>query len=266
MKEKIKVIYIVGSGHCGSTLIDMIIGSSEKVFSTGELSFYNAYKINKHPNNLKGELLCTCKRPFNKCPLWKKIGSTGDYIIKKGFSFKENMVIGLSSIFPFLKYHSERYTDDTDKVLKVLKRKGIEYFVDSSKDPRRMFYLFNNKNLEVYPIFLSRNGLKVAHSYNKNNRRELGLKKKGYIRSLVIRWALVNIISRLLLLRAKNKPLIIKYEDFCDKPTECIKMINKSLGINIDERNYIKKTNSKIYHNIDGNQMRFKKIKEIKKQ
>jgi hypothetical protein len=39
MKNKnITVLYIAGDGHSGSTLLDIIIGSSPNIFSAGELT------------------------------------------------------------------------------------------------------------------------------------------------------------------------------------------------------------------------------------
>ena len=51
MSEKIKIIYIVGVGHSGSTLLDRIIGSANNVFSVGALwdveNFLNKFENNK---------------------------------------------------------------------------------------------------------------------------------------------------------------------------------------------------------------------------
>ena len=49
MKNKnITVTYIVGDGHSGSTLLDIIIGSSPNIFSAGELTFITRDSIFKN--------------------------------------------------------------------------------------------------------------------------------------------------------------------------------------------------------------------------
>ena len=45
-QSPLRVIYIVGWGHSGSTLLDKIIGTSPGVTSIGELIFYNFYRDN----------------------------------------------------------------------------------------------------------------------------------------------------------------------------------------------------------------------------
>jgi hypothetical protein len=43
-------------------------------------------------------------------------------------------------------------------------------------------------------------------------------------------------------------------------------LLNGELGIHIDEENYLDNVNSNIYHNIDGNRLRFDKIEKIEKR
>ncbi len=267
--RKIKIIYILGSGHCGSTLLDLILGSSENAFSTGELSFYNPY-IEKKLKKKNANYLCTCKKKIWDCPVWGRISSSHNFNIKKRYSFKENVLITLKILFPSLLQNNEKFVDDTYNLLrevkKVLNNKDVDYFIDSSKDPRRLFYLLSNKNLEVYPIFLKRNGLKVAKSYNKKERIKIGLKRKGFIKSYLVRWAFINYISKKLLRISKNRGLIIQYEDLCNNPKKLVKLFNELYSLKINKNGFLDKLNNKIYHNIDGNDMRFKKIKEIRKQ
>ncbi|WP_164905182.1 hypothetical protein [Aequorivita ciconiae] len=49
MKNKnITVLYIAGNGHSGSTLLDIIIGSSSDFFSAGELTFITEILYSKN--------------------------------------------------------------------------------------------------------------------------------------------------------------------------------------------------------------------------
>jgi hypothetical protein len=264
--KKIKLLYIVGSGHCGSTLLDLIIGSAPEVFSTGELGFYNIYKENKIYNKENPEYICTCGKDFNKCEIWGEVNKNSNVKIKKIFSLLESFKIILFTLFPFLPFKKSDYTDDTDKLLKKLKKvikdEDIIYFLDSSKDPRRLFYLLNNPKIKVYPIHLIREAGGVAYSYNKKSRTKAGLKRKNFYISL-LKWLGINLVTKKMLKNNPNK-IVIKYKDFCENPTKHIKLVNKKLNINIKTENFLREVNKITYHNIDGNVLRLKKINEIK--
>ncbi|MFW6110117.1 MAG: hypothetical protein ACOC6Q_01705 [Patescibacteria group bacterium] len=264
---KIKLIYIAGTGHCGSTLLDLIIGSAPEVFSTGELGFYNIYKDNKIYNKENPDYICTCGKDFNKCKIWQKVNTNSNFKIKKIFSLWESLKIVLFTLFPFIPFNKNKYTDDThnllEKLKKVINSKKTIYFLDSSKDPRRLFYLFNNKNLEIFPIFLTREAGGVAYSYSKKENLKKGKKRKSFYLTL-LKWLLVNFVTGKML---KNNPdkILIKYKDFCENPENYIKLINKKLSINIPAKDFLEKVNKGTYHNIDGNVLRFNEITEIKR-
>jgi len=259
-KETIKLIYIVGTGHCGSTLLDLVVGSAPEVFSTGELAFYNIYRKKKKYKQGTKNYLCTCGKDFHKCNIWKSTFSQ-EFNIKKFFTFGESIHIVLSVMFPqIFSYFQE---DDSDKLLAMLAERGdqndIVYFVDSSKDSRILKVLLNNPNIEVYPIFLIRESGGVGYSYSRKGRKQ---ESKNFYLTLV-KWLIINLITKKML--EKNpKKLVFKYKVFCEYSKKIIKSINKNLNINISERNFLEEINKIIYHNIDGNVLRFEELKEIK--
>ena len=50
-ENKVKIIYIVGLGHSGSTLLDRVISTSPQVFSVGELKFLKNFVEKYEPRN-----------------------------------------------------------------------------------------------------------------------------------------------------------------------------------------------------------------------
>lgn len=266
--EKINVIYIAGSGHCGSTLLDLIIGSCKDVFSTGEVGFYNMYR-GKTNNNKNFKYLCTCKKEFNDCEFWNDIHKKGNFRLKKEFSIYENIVVGLKSVFPFLNRNKKKWTDDSYElftaILGKLREEGqeVSYILDSSKEPRRLFYLLNDERLNVIPLLLIRDDRAVGNAYNRKSRIALGLKRRGFFTTVVVRWMLVNLVNFQLKKRVK-KSFVFKYENFCINPEKHIQLLNKELSISIAPKSFLEELNQKTYHNIDGNGFRFKEIGAIK--
>ncbi len=58
----IDLVCIIGLGHSGSTLMDMVLGSHEQVLSLGEIKFFNTW-LTTNPT-------CTCGQPFRQCEFW----------------------------------------------------------------------------------------------------------------------------------------------------------------------------------------------------
>ena len=77
-KEKIKVLYIVGGGHSGSTILSLILGTSPEVHAAGEIKFYNEHKILDHPlwSYIKND--CMCGKEAGDCLFWQSVESQVD--------------------------------------------------------------------------------------------------------------------------------------------------------------------------------------------
>ena len=65
-KNPVKVLYIMGAGRSGSTLLDMVLGSHPDVRGAGELT-------NAARNGWLKNEDCSCGRPVNDCPFWTEV-------------------------------------------------------------------------------------------------------------------------------------------------------------------------------------------------
>ena len=81
---KFNLIYVAGYGRSGTTLLDRILGTSEEVFSTGEIvhSFDAA----------TGDYLsvCGCQKTQNECIFWSDILERLSLFIEK---MEENIIL-----------------------------------------------------------------------------------------------------------------------------------------------------------------------------
>lgn len=59
------LVYIVGMGHSGSTLVDLILGSHPSAFSVGEIDFWGKW--------LAENKICTCGKEINQCEFWNGV-------------------------------------------------------------------------------------------------------------------------------------------------------------------------------------------------
>lgn len=273
-----KLIYILGSGHSGSTLLDMIIGSSPTAFSIGELAFYSHYseriphkKIDKN----KG-YICTCGREVVDCPFWKRILKkiNLDKPIIKNRGHIDTYKIFLNILNPFEKQLSFKTKVSHNKiVLETILSEAkkikphIKFLVDSSKDPRRLYELVHDKDINrknIVVLYLARDAFSYVNSYNKDVRTISGVKKRNIFVTL-IEWLAVHVSSRVLIRKYRLKHLDIKYKDFASDPDIAINKIFNFLGIGRNEssKNLLKKVNKNTYHNLHGNFVKFKKFTTI---
>lgn len=61
-------VFLCGSGHSGSTLLDMLLGGHTQVSSLGEAIFLHFNVRNRTPADL-----CTCGRHVTDCPFWHAV-------------------------------------------------------------------------------------------------------------------------------------------------------------------------------------------------
>lgn len=269
----VKVIYIVGWGHSGSTLLDMIIGTSDKVTSVGELVYFNAYYDEKEPEKAPTGFICTCQARFRECSFWSQVLGLLDGRAPKVVQDRSHTE-RLGWLWRYVKYiasggrvrPSQEKLGDDEALLLAVKEKAsprVEYICDSSKDFSRLVRLLMMPGVEVYPIYLVRDGRAVAYHYTKKERTNWGLPRKGYYSSLVL-WVGVNVISSLILWCSSRPFIRVDYSRFCRDLKAEITRLNECLGLDIRREGLLKKLNETEYHNVGGNYMRFNRITAIR--
>jgi hypothetical protein len=61
----VKRVYILGLGHTGTTLLDMILGSHTHMFSLGEMHVFDDW--------LRDNNICTCGKSITNCGFWSQV-------------------------------------------------------------------------------------------------------------------------------------------------------------------------------------------------
>lgn len=253
----IKLIYIVGYGHSGSTLLNLILGSSKKVYSLGEMASlkYCLEKtfVKRFFENRK--LLCTCGNDFFSCEFWRDL--------KNNINSKALYHPGINKFLLFLSiilkvkkdFEEEKLFEILLKKAKKFKTEEVEYLLDSSKDPFRLLYLKMIKNIDLTVLYVIRDGRGVINSCEKTG--------VSTIRTFIF-WVLTNLIIRIMAYTfPKEKFYPISYDLFVNNLNEYIKIMNKRMKLNIDVENLIKNINNQKYHNFHGNIMGWKAIDSI---
>lgn len=248
---KIKLIYILSSGHSGSTLLNLILGTERQSLSVGELkylkSFVTSYKKSKDKSI---NLWCDCGKYYYDCSFWSPIINSID--INKLYPIQDRF----TKRFLFIKDKNNLKNYET-LYNKILDRGPKKIIVDSSKDLTYLHFLLKSNQFNIKVIHLMRDGRAVINSHEK-----LGV---NWLRTY-FNWFVGNFFNRIYIFFKfkKEDKYLLSYDDFSKNPEIFLKEINNKFNLKIDSTNYINSINNTKFHNFGGNLMRWKKIDSIK--
>lgn len=274
--EAEKIVYILGGGHSGSTLLDLVLGSTDVSFSVGELMYFDFYKGYKHENlyRLVDGRLCTCEQLIDECPIWSNVNFDSKDNVPKHESFSESLKILLNILSPFekwtkLSFKIGRNKDVYSKIFEVAstQKPRLRFIVDSSKDPRRLYELLNDPDIgpeKLAVIHLVRDGRGYIYSYQKKERLEGGRELRGTL-VCMLEWIIVNLLSRRLLKKYKLNAYSLSYERFAEDPENNLRKLGAFLDYDLGADTVVERINGTVYHNLHGNPIRQRKVTEIRR-
>lgn len=234
-----KVVFILGSGHCGSTLLDLLLDSHSKIIGVGEI-------ITLSPNSL-----CACGQVARRCDFWNNIvDRKNDYnlkIYRSKLNFFLNKNIFISPKKPHKEILSNDYINKSEKIFfQILVNTGASVIVDSSKNVNRAELLSQSENIEPVIIHLVRDGRAVTWSYMKKYKKFLPFAWK---------WAAENLKIEIFKRRNQVKYIYVNYSDLCRDPERILKRILNVLELKFEPQMLdFRKVE---HHQIGGNRMKF---------
>jgi len=255
-KEQKTLIYIIGSGRSGTTLLDVLLGNNFDSISLGEINrFY------------KREGLPPKRKKSDKTYIyWNNIKSKLD---KQTLDFKalnhlfkknEFHTSILKSVF---KLNPKAYVDGLILQYKIIKENTDEtILIESSKYPTRALNISNYLSTEEFSIkyiYLKKDPVKVIKSFQK---KDLEQPSKGFF-SANVYYLMVNLLCNYIvfkLRRRKHDVAIVNYEDLLFDPTKTIDRLSKKLKIDFTGLNQKLKTKAPLNTGFlfDGNRIRLK--------
>ena len=237
--KKLKIIYLLGNSHSGSTVISFYLGSLKEVFYGGELKNYN-YKLNSRT--------CTCGKPPIECPYWRKFIPTNKaYFTRK--HEERNISYSLKSTFKgfFMKISGDEKRLEYNFIRSLFGHmekmdKNHHFLLDSSKSLGRLLFLESIENLDIRVIYLKRNLRANLASFLRRG--------KGFWVSY-FRIKSNNIFNAIFLKMTKLPVLKISYESFVKNLDRELNYIAEFIGTNTNER--VKDISDFEFHVFTGN-------------
>lgn len=172
--ERPVVVYIVGSGRSGSTLLERILGGTDRFVNVGEVNelFRRVGPLDER---------CGCGQPFSQCPFWTAVGERafgGWSSVDFGEVASTQREVSRQRHLPQLlayprgsaafTHQLERYHDMYARIYHAIRAEaGADVIVDASKGPALGLALARAADLDVRPLHLVRDARGVSYSWAK---------------------------------------------------------------------------------------------------
>jgi hypothetical protein len=261
------VLYIMGVGRSGSTVLDTVLGNHPQIESVGELT-------NLPRSGWMNNEYCACGRQGNVCPFWTNVRR--EWVQRTGADDVERY-LALQAAFerfrrwpwllrqqrtplPQFLLYAQR-TQALFEAIRVVSGKSI--IVDSSKNPMRAFALSLIPGLNLRLIHLVRDGRGVVWSYMKAFRQD---EKRGVQKDLApvpvwqtsLGWCLQNAVAEFVLRQTGAVGTHIRYEDFVEQPQETLGRIGRISDIDFSSiaTDLLHEKEMTVGHMIAGNRVR----------
>ena len=270
-----KVIYIMGAGHIGSTILDLVLSSHPQFESLGEVSKFHNYGWLPDDNRN-----CACGLAVYDCQFWSQVRKnwseiTGSVEAKRYMELQPRFERTRSAWRRLIRNRINRtpefneYLQGTEAMYQAIQQAGgKDYLVDSSLTPKRAYAQTMNPNIDLYLIHLVRDGRGVIWSLMKPNKK---IPAKVYIPAPPHRttkyWISANMQSAFVFRNVeKKKRKLIRYEDFAMNPSAVMTQIGELIGEDLS--GLIKDTRltntNQVRHTVGGNRVRFQKDEDIR--
>jgi hypothetical protein len=176
MAQKYTLLYILGSGHCGSTLLDLLLNRHSEVFGLGEIAVLRKYIATQACREV-----LEAYRPDGECvstdwasvypldtPFWQNVKRRYEDVSGTPFEKINLDHKGWKTIRAWHASDIEIWARANEVLLSCLHQaSGASILTDASKFPHRLYLLQRSGLFQIKVIHLLRHGCAVVNSYTR---------------------------------------------------------------------------------------------------
>jgi Sulfotransferase family len=223
--ERPKVIYVMGAGYSGSTILGVALGNCEGVFYGGEIL---EWTLRSGEPMLGGS---------ERTRFWRSVREQmRDPSDLFGAQARESLERSSALLridrWPARRRLRRRYREVAGELFGAIARvAGATHVVDTSHFPLRARELQRVDAIDLYLIFLVRNPQSVVASYSSHiDRHEIGQRARQVLAKNVDLW-LTYLLSVVVFLRhPRERRLLLSHEDFLADPGGVLRTILDQAG------------------------------------
>ena len=268
-RKPVRVIFIAGSVHSGSTILDIVLGNHPELQGTGELS--NLHKVWQKNH------YCSCGVKVQACPFWSDVVQmwreelNGDALTDYGqlqVRYEKSRSIAFIAVAALFGSHSfERYRRYNFGLFSAIKNvSGKSILVDSSKRPIRALALSLVSGIDLRVIHLVRDGRGVAWSFSQSRAKnaQAGVQRDTRPRNVIrvaVTWAITNLITEYVCKWiGTDRCVRIRHEDLVAQPQQFLELIGETFSIDLSSLGKLLDSRKPLDpgHIVAGNRLRMK--------
>jgi hypothetical protein len=232
----VKILYVVGYGRSGSTILDNVLNELDGFFSVGELRFLW--------ERILQDRWCGCGAAFDSCPVWSRVlGGLAETLTNeldvRTLAADQRAAMGSKRTWQILREARRppgrepfrSYSRVAAALYRlVAQTTGARVIVDSSKRPSNGALLSLIPNVTPYYLHLVRDPRAVAYSEkrpkpNPDRAWRAELPTRGTVASSV-QWSVVNMASNAVLgTQPESSSMRMTYEAFVSDPGSAVRSI-----------------------------------------
>lgn len=265
----VKVLFIAGWGRSGTTILDNIIGSHDKVFTAGEVFHLWRWGFLEHRE-------CGCGQALADCELWRSVLKTafGDEIPdatemvalqRRVTQVRRTPVLLAGARSKRVVPDVVRYTDALSRLYTAMGQvAGARVVVDASKRPSDAVLAGLVPGIEPYLLHVVRDPRAVAFSWQRQTWIDKGKRDEMTRHGLLMNaghWVIYNLGAEAArAVYPRGRYLRLRYEDFMSDPRGSIDRVFAHLGEQaegatfLDDRTVVLPAN----HTVAGNPSRYR--------
>jgi Sulfotransferase family len=262
-------LYVMGRGHSGSTILDILLGGGSAVESVGELV--------SGLSHYDGQERCACGRPIRECPFWAEVrrrfeAAGHDWAELARVSRRHTDVRRWVPIWLAGPEDSERrrLAALTRAVARAIAgTAGKPHVLDSNKETARgLFLLKYLPEARVIHLVRDPRGILRSHHWRIRDGRGFRFMHRRYATGRraaplllllsAASWTIGNCLCELARRAAPDRVLRLRYEDLRDDPAGAVRAVGAAFGLPVED--VIGKLERgeafPVGHNLGGNHIR----------
>ena len=236
-----KILYLMGAGHVGSTVIDVVIGAHPRIESLGE-----AWKLPLAWADPGSERICACGAPIPACAFWREARKVwaelvgDDDVARYVRGMQRFDGSGNAAAWPrLLRLRHGPGAEARDYLRRnlalyeaVARVGGKPTIVESSLSPRRAFVLASTPGIDLRLVHVVRDGRGVIWSHQ--NPAKAAVRKSfepRTTRHVTRYWLTANLQSAFVYAHVPpERRMRLRYEDFVIDPEAALARVGAFVG------------------------------------
>jgi len=237
----VQVLYFVGTGRSGTTIVNSVLGQVPGCFAAGELRYLWQRGVGEDHR-------CGCGLPFSRCPTWQAVmgclragGAVADEPAVGRRLLRRLRILNIPSLLlrRTLRLPAVPPTADDATIGRLYRAvaevTGAALVVDSSKLPTYALLLDEMPDVEVTFVHLVRDPRATAFSWRRHkpsgDRDDGALMQRQPLWKSSLLWSLWNLLTVVLWPDRRARLLRVRYEDFVEAPREVMARICALTGL-----------------------------------